>query len=74
MIFEVFQLDMSGRLINELHPANKLFISVMLDVSHFDISGNDSKVEHNEKTPNNWVIFSKFHLDISCKDFNIVLL
>ena len=46
LILEVFHFDISGRVINELHPENILFISIRSLVFHLDISGIDINELH----------------------------
>ena len=43
---EVFQLDISGNDINELHPLNIEIKLLTLQIFHLDISGNDINELH----------------------------
>jgi len=45
-IFDVFHIEISGKYIKDKHPENNFSIFSTLFISHFEISGYDSKLEH----------------------------
>ena len=55
----VFQFEISGKDINELHPAKIQLKDVISPVSHFDKSGKKFKLLHLENIP---LIENKFEL------------
>ena len=68
MTLYVFQSDISGNDIKDLHPKNIFSILVTLDISHFDISGNEIKDSHSKNIPPIFLIFDVSQFDISGKD------
>ena len=44
--FSIFHFDKSGKYFKESHSKNNPDIVLILLISHLEISGNDSNVEH----------------------------
>ena len=51
LILIVFQCEISGNLIKDVHPLNKLHISLVYSMFHLEISGKYFKDEHPANRP-----------------------